>query len=254
MEQFVERDMGVFDLGNDLQRDMYSRRLTPFVWLASFSFFLVLSLSVAYILIKGMQSISGYGSTGAGILFVCLAIAICYVATAFYLKAAPPKIFNGTASRTLSDVFRDLPKLLGVFFIFIVIFSVISGLLSVLIFYGLASGIPEETRRTPINICVIIIAILSIPFFTQAFAEFASGENNFKTLLKNSFRIGLLRYAKYLGTGAIAFGLAMLIRMLFFQIGAEPLSTLLSLIITSAVLGIAVPITWILHEDKGVAK
>ena len=212
------------------------------VWLVCPAYVLAASLAISYLFLPGIKAISS-GSALLGAALICLSAAVCYFATAIFFTIVPKQIFPGPARRTFPESFAELPKLAAALGVFTLGFTVLSGLLSLLVFYVLAAGIPEMVRWTPVTVVVLAVLLLSLPFFTRAFAGFAAGDGSIRSLFKGSLRMGAPLYLKYFVLSAIAFGLAFLTRMLLAGTG-NPAGTLASLILTALVFGAAIPFSW----------
>jgi hypothetical protein len=184
----------------------------------------------------------------AAIVLLILSVAVSYVLTAFFLKSAPVEIFAAAPHRTFPERLRTLPKLIGSLAIFALAFAVISGLFALFLHYVIFAGQPPIERKTPILIAAAVLVVLSTPFFARAYAIFAGGENRFRPIVSNSLRLGGRRYVKYLILGAAAYGLALLIRLVLREL-PEPVGLILMLALTSAVFGIAIPVSWMFGED-----
>lgn len=225
------------------------RKLSISLWLRSMVFFLVLSFSVVLLFVSGLDAINNNGSMLTGIVLVTLAVVICYLAAAIFLRNTPAQVYKRTQGRTISAILKTLPKLVITYIIYIIVFSVISGLISLLIYYVILAGVPEADRRTPLLALVIVIVILSLPFFSKAFAVFAGSDISFKILLLDSIKMGMPQYVKYLVLGAASFGLAYLIRVLTVG-AADPVELILTLVLTSFVIGVAIPLALVIHADS----
>gem|GEM_PF-2727545 len=216
------------------------------LWLLSTAYVLVFSLALSYLFFPGVMSVSA-GNVPVGIVFICLSTFVCYFSTAIYLAFFPKQVLTGLCERTFSESFTSLPKLIAVLGIFALGFAVLSGLVSVLVFYVLAAGLSEAERQTPVLAGVVIVLLLSLPFFARAFSGFAAGEMDFKRLFTGSLRVGAALYLRYLVLSAIVFGLALMLRV-FIPASAGPAASLLTLILTSLVFGAAIPASWIIYE------
>jgi len=212
------------------------------IWFVSSAYAFAASLAISYLFLPGITAISSGGVT-FGVVFICLSVAVCYFATAVFFIAAPGSVFPGLTRRTLPERFAALPKLAAVLGIFTLGFAVLSGLLSLLVFYVLAADIQEMGRWTPVTVVVLAVLLLSLPFFARAFAGFAAGDDSLGSLFKESLRMGAPLYLKYLVLSAIAFGLAFLIRILLAGTG-DPVGTLAMFILTALVFGAAIPVSW----------
>ena len=217
-------------------------------WLYGSAYFLVLSILTTYVFLTGLGYIQGAGNTGVGVLLIALAVAGGYVATAYFLKEAPPRFFGGASSRTFSHSVRALPCLIGVFAVYAACFAALSGIASLIAFQAISPSDPE-TASGWASIFVICLALLTLPFIIFSFAGFANGEKGFAALLKGSLHMGCPMYLKYLAAGAASLGLAYLIRL--FAGGAiEPIGTIATLVLSSIVLGAALLLAWRLFAGK----
>ena len=221
------------------------------LWLLSAAYVFVFSLALSYLFFPGITTASA-GSVPIGIVFICLSIAVCYAATAIYLYLAPKQIFFGLPHQMFSETFTGLPKLIAVLGIFTLGFAVISGLVSVLVFYVLAAGSPEASRQTPVLFGVVIVLLVSLPFFARAFAGYAASEAGFKRLFTGSLRMGAALYLRYLVLSAIVFGLALMLRV-FIPASAGPAASLITLVLTSLAFGAAIPVSWVIFQNDGPA-
>jgi len=222
------------------------------IWILSTAYVLAVSLAVSYVFFAGLSAIP-LGGVSLGVVFICLAAAVCYVATAVFFAYAPKRIFPGLSRPALSESLAALPKLLAILGFFTLGFAAVSGLLSLLIFYVLSAGLPEMERRTPVMAGVVIVLLLSLPFFARAFAGFAAGEAETGGLFRGSLRMGGPLYSKYLILSAIAFGLALLIRVFLGSPGSLS-GALATLVLTSAVFGAAIPVSWVLYRQDRLRR
>ena len=213
--------------------------------LKSTGFFLVLSLTISYLMLPGFLIISDPALIA--ILKIVCGAAICFAATGIFLARAPAAFFPDVGAGSFKDTYRTLPKLILILGIFAGVFAVISGLVSVLVFYVFSVGIPEPDRRFPVMICIYIVILASIPFFIRAFTGFAAGDRCFKSLLKSSVRMGGPLYLKILIIGLIAVFLSFLIRLLPIT-APEPAGDIITLALTSVVLGAATAASWIIFR------
>jgi hypothetical protein len=208
-------------------------------------FFLVFSLSINFLILPGLSPAAG--TIPLWIISVAAGLIVCYIAAGIFLNKAPAVLFADPEAKKLSETFRDLPKLVLTLGIFTFAFAVISGLVSVLVFYVFAAGSPEPDRRFPVMISVYIIIILSLPFFIKAFTGFAAGDTSFGSLLKSSIGMGAPLYLKFLVIGAVAFFLSFLIRF-------TPIDTLgaagdiIVFVLTSIVLGMGTAAAWTVYK------
>ena len=211
------------------------------VWLFTVLYFFVLSASLTYLFIPGILRVSGAGDISAGILLIVGAAIVWYAATAFFLTVLPPRVFTGLRGIAFSENIRCLPKLIGVLAIFGVAFAVLSRLIILIIWNAVFHGDISLAAGT-VNICMIVLALASLPFYTRAFAGYAGGDRRFGTLLSGSIRIGGLLYLKYLGMGVAAFVLAYFVRYLTPRDTAP--SGIGALVLTALVLGAALLLAW----------
>jgi len=218
-------------------------------WLASTVFMLVLSLSVTYLFLPGLSSARAGGA--GGIALMILAVAICYIAASVFLGAAPCAVFLTAQKKTLKESLLSLSKLAAALAVFTIAFAVISGLAAALVFYVLATGLPEESRRAPLTACIYIILLLSLPFFARVFSGFAAGDTGFASLIKASARMGALLYAKLLIPCAAAYALALLIRWLLAGAGLP--GNIFALALTAIAFGFAIPVSWHIYS-AGLAR
>jgi len=155
--------------------------------------------------------------------------------------------FPDIKTETIKETYRALPKLILALGIFTGIFAVLSGLVSVLVFYVFTAGIPEPDRRFPVMVCVYVIILVSLPFFIRAAAGFAAGDRGFNSLFKPSFRMGASLYFKFLLIGLIAFIISFLIRLTplnkFGTVG-----DIIVLILTSVILGVLAALAWNIYR------
>ena len=210
-------------------------------------YFLALMLSLGFLFLPGLSTI--YNGSFSGASQVILTVLIWYLSSALYFKSVPRQFFVSVRKTSFSKSFKELPSLIGVMAVFVCAFAVISGLISTLVFYVLASGQEEPARRLPVTAAVLLITLLSAPFFIRAFAGFASGDKDFLTLLAGSVRMGGLLYVKYLALGVVSFALSYLIRLLPFS-GSGAAGTAVTLILTSIVFGVLVYVSWRIYEKK----
>jgi len=180
------------------------------VWLISVIYFFVLSISLTYLFVPGIISLV-FGVYGIGILLIVITALIWYAATAYFLSIAPPRVFTASSGGTFTENLRGLPKLIGVLAIFGVIFVVLSGIITSIVSGAVFPG-DSSSAASLINICVIIFAVISLPFYMRAFAGYAGGDRGFGPLLFGSVRMGGLLYLKYLGIGTAVFVLAFFVR------------------------------------------
>jgi hypothetical protein len=218
------------------------------MWLRSTIYFLLLSAAVTFLFLPGLDFAAGHETVANGVLLIILAVVVCYVLTAFFLKGTPGEIFSDAPRRTFAELLRTLPKLIGSFAIFALAFAVISGLLALFLYYVIFAGQPPFERKTAVLIAAAVLVVLSSPFFAQAYAIFAGGEGRFRLIFANSLRMGGRLYGKYLILGAVSYGLALLIRLVWREL-PEPFGLLLMLALTSVVFGVAIPVSWIWGES-----
>jgi len=222
--------------------DTSGRPLSETIKLGSKStgFFLVFSFCLSYLILPLFSSAAA--AIPPVIIAAIIGIIACYIASGIFLNKAPAPFFPD-AGVTLKETFRTLPKLVLILGIFTGVFSAISGLVSVLVFYAITAGIPEPSRRFPVMVCVYVIILLSLPLFIRAVSGFASGDRGFRSLLKSSLRMGAPLYMKFLLIGTAAIILSFLIRLTpLAALGTA--GTVITLILTSIILGILTAAAW----------
>lgn len=228
------------------------------VWLISVLYFFALSASLTYLFIPGVLRVSGIGNTVIGILLIVVTVLVWYVSTSYLFKILPPRVSPELNGSTFAENMRGLPKLIGVLVIFGAVFVVLSGLISLLLPRAVFPG-NQPLAADLINICVTILAVISLPFYMRTFAGYAGGDRGFLPLLSGNVRLGWLLYLKYLGIGAAAFAIAYLVRYLTYGAAAsagamsipmggvimhDNAGTLMALVLTSLVLGAALLLAW----------
>jgi len=194
------------------------------ILLRNTAYFLVLALAVTYLALSG------------SIALIAIAVALCYFATALYLKRAG-KIVD------LAESVKKLPKLLAVLGIFIAVFAAVSGLISIIVFNIVKTPSPVAL----VNLLIAIFAILTLPFLIAAFTEYAGGERYIGPLFKKSIRMDAFLYFRYLGIGAVSFIISGLIRY-FIPI------VIIDLILSAFVLGAALLLAFRIYEKRREAK
>ena len=223
------------------------------IWLLSALYFFVLSFVITILFLPGVERIVSPGDIGPGLLLVILAAAVCYTATAIFLGSVPGMVFPGASKRTIGEGFKTMPRLLAVLGIFIAIFAVISGFVSLFVFQAVYSGTPNPAATSVVNTCIAIIIILSLPLYIRAFSGHAGGEKGFRKLLSGAVRMGGLLYIKFLAIGVVCFGLSYLIRVLTGTLPI-PASILIGSLLTALVLGAALLVSWRILGRKGAGK
>ena len=229
-----------------------SVKRTIVTFLYSFGYFLILSIAITFLFLPGYEHAIGSGAIFPGIIFIVLAVLLCYFVTVFFLKYTPPNIFPGTVSRTLTGSINKLSGLVLVLVVFAAAFAILAGLVTLLIYRVFFSGVIGPALNA-INISIVIIVILSLPFFISAFSLYASGESAVKPLFTGSVHMGGLLYIKYLAIGAIAFGLAYFIHVLAGGLPGIP-GVIVTQILTSLVLGAALIVSWRIYSKRRAGK
>ncbi|MDR0852225.1 MAG: hypothetical protein LBN36_06995 [Clostridiales Family XIII bacterium] len=212
------------------------RKQTVLLWLQCSIYFLLISLLASYVILPAGERMFAGRDTARSILLILLAVAVCYVLTAYFMNTAPQHIFRGILRSSTGEMLKSLLKPAAAVAIFIAAFAAISGLLELFMYYVLAAGLPEISRKTPGEICVLVLLVLSLPVYMQVVCLYAGGERKFKSLLTGSFKIPGALYLKYLLIGIASFTCALLIRILAQMLPA-PLGSFLLLFLTAAVIG-----------------
>ena len=220
----------------------------PRLWLQSAVFFLALALAISYLFLPGLAIASSSGGV-AGAVYIAIAVAVCYIAASIYLKTAPRAVFSSAPERTFPESLKTLPILVAALAVLACVFAAVSALISLLVFYALASGLTVPDRNMPLAICVYALILLSLPFLAHAFAGFASGKTSVPGLLKSSIRMGVRAYIRLLAPCAVAYVLSLLARLLLAETGSLP-GNIAALILASAFFGAAIPITWHIYASS----
>ncbi len=154
------------------------------------------------------------------------------------------------ASISVRHAASGLFRLTCVLLLYAIGFSVLCGLLSVLIYYVILAGLPESDRRMPVLVMIAVVLVLSLPFYARAICGFISGGHSFKQLLTGSLKMGRPLYLKYLVLCAAVYGLSWLIRLL--PVTAD--LAVLQLILTAVVIILSLPLAYrIFKKDKDSA-